>query len=223
MNQEFRPLVARQIIELYKQQGANASRHGDLPLALEFCEKCLKVCTGAEFLKEEYLLALQISEIYKQMQQVDKAILNIKGYISKTGKLDREFASKFEVNSYKLLAECYEAKQDMEEAENSYRNFYELLKVHEGTTEDHKAVACQKLGDISWSKEQRTEAVKYYQEYFEETLKAKMKEQRAVNHARVTLSVARGFGEFDDFTEYLQLSKNKFEDVLAYKKNRRIS
>jgi len=223
IQKDFRNQVAKQLIELYKQQAANANRKEDLDLALEYCEKCLKVCMGAEFSKEEYLVALQVSEIYKRKKEVDKAISNIKGYIAKTNKLDRESAAIFEVSSYKLLAECYEVIGEVEEAENSYRNFYELLKVYEGTTDDHKAVACQKLGDIYWSKEKRREAVKYYQEYFEETLKAKVKEQKAVNNARVTLSVARAFDEFEDFAEYLQLSSNKFEDVLAYKKNRRIS
>jgi hypothetical protein len=223
IQKDFRNQVAKQLIELYKQQAATASKAEDLDLALEYCEKCLKVCVGAEFGKEEYLVALQVSEIYKRKKEIDKAIANIKGYIAKTNKLDRESAAKFEVSSYKLLAECYEVIGEMEEAENSYRNFYELLKVYEGTTDDHKAVACQKLGDIYWSKEKRPEAVKYYHEYFEETLKAKVKEQKAINNARVTLSVARAFDEFEDFAEYLQLSKNKFDDVLAYKKNRRIS
>lgn len=219
---EYHGEIALQLVNLYLKLGQSEEDAKNYDLALKLLQKCLKVCIESNMPKEESTLILRISRVLKRMGRTEQSIETIKAHRQKNVKLPRDFAAMFDIQSFKLLASCYEKLGDFEEAENNYKNFYELLKLNEENKEFYAGKPSLKLGDISWRKENWKEGVKYYVDYFEETLKAKAKNRQLINHARVTLSVAKGFDEFESFLEYFQMSRNRMEDMISFKRNRRI-
>ena len=219
---DYRAEIAFQLISLYQKLGTTEEKNKSYENAANYYQKCLLICVENNMQKEECLLILKIGRLYKKMNKIEEAIQVIKSHRSKNIKLPKEFSVRFEISSFKLLAKCYEKLQDLEEAENNYKNFYELLKLNEENKESFDGKPSLKLGDIYWRKENYKEGLKYYSDYFEEGLKSKVKNREIINHARVTLSVAKGFDEFENFLEYFQMSKNKIDDIIVFKKHRRI-
>lgn len=221
-NDDFKQQIALQLIQLYQKRGNEEERLGKYDSAVVFYQKCLSVCVESGLQKEECSLVLIVANLYKKMGDATRAIETIKIHHSKNVKLPRDFAVKFEISSLELLAKCFEKIHDLEEAENNYKNFYELLRLNDEYKDAYAGKPSLKLGDIYWRKENYKEGLKYYLDYFEEGLKSKNKNREIINKARVTLSVAKGFDEFESFMEYFQMSKNKVDDIIIFKKHRRI-
>lgn len=220
--EEYKSEIAAQLISLYQKLGNEEEKIKKFDKAIDYYWKCLLICVENSMQKEECLLILTIANIYKEKGDIQKAIQTVKEHNVKNIKLPKDFSVKFEISSFRLLAKCYEILEDFEEAENNYRNFYELLKGNDENRDLYAGEPSLKLGNIYWRKDNCKEALKYYLDYFEEGLKSKTKNREVINCARVTLSVAKGFDEFEDFMEYFQMSKNRTDDIIAFKKNRRI-
>lgn len=219
---EFRDEIAQQLVTLYMKLGQVEENNRNLEAAIGVYRKCTAVCVESGLPKEEFMMVLRMGAAMKKSGHVNQAIELVNSHRLKNVKLPRELANRFEIFSFRLLAKCHEALGDFEEAENNYKNFYELLKMSEEHRESFGGKPSLKLGDICWRKENWKEGLKYYQEYFEEGLRAKTKIRETINHARVTLSVAKGFDEFESFLEYFQMSRNRVEDIVAFKSNRKL-
>jgi len=222
---EVRQEIAQQLVNLYLKLGQMEEEGpGDkgLEAAIAIYRKCAQVCVESNMPKDEFTVVLRMGRAMLRSGQTHQAISLVQSHGQKNVKLPRELANRFEIFSFRLLAKCFEALGDFEEAENNYKNFYELLKVSEEHREAFGGKPSLKLGDICWRKENWKEGLKYYQEYFEEGLRSKAKNRETINHARVTLSVAKGFDEFENFLEYFQMSHCRVEDIVAFKSNKKL-
>jgi len=55
-------------------------------------------------------------------------------------------------------------------------------------------------------------------EYFEYSLKIKPTNREEINISRISLGIVSGLDSYNEFIEYLHISKNKSDDLINFKK-----
>ena len=71
---------------------------------------------------------------------------------------------------------------------------------------------------INWVKEQKIDSLKFLRENFNICIKEKKEDLCVINNSRVNLGIAEGLEDFDDFIDFLTISKNPIFDIIKLKK-----
>ena len=222
-NEKYKDSVTAQLVDLHGKMAEVEESKGNYKLSLDHYYKSLEACKDSHNYDDECPVALKIAKLLSATNEVLEAIKLLKDSLQNAHRLKKSKPIYHEIECHKQLAICYEQLHDWEEAEQSYKSLSELLKtVHEERYTVYKSTANSKLGLLNWKKENHKEAIKHYEEYFNETLKAKPRCWELTNDARLTLGVAKGLDTFEDFAQYVNMSKNKVDDVILFKKTGRI-
>jgi hypothetical protein len=104
--------------------------------------------------------------------------------LSNVNKIPKNKVLQFKIKFCQIIADCFNHVKDFDEAENYYKNFYELLKETEDVTLfKYKSLAADKLGKIFWQKDNRKNSIKYLIEGFDLGLKMVPKNRTKVNQS----------------------------------------
>lgn len=222
-NEKYKESVTLQLIELHGKMADIDEVRSNYEQALDHYSKSLEACKTTNNFDEESSITLKVARLLSIIEEVPKAIILLKESLHNAHKLKKNKPIHHEIECYKQLAACYELLNDWDDAEVSYKSLNELLKhVHDDKFIVYKSTANSKLGLLHWKKNNNKEAIKYYEEFLGETLKARPRSWKLINDARLTLGTAKGLDTFEDFAQYINISKNRIDDVIMFKKTGRI-
>lgn len=220
----YKEQISEQLIDLQKKLAEKEENKENYDKALNHYNKCLNACKKVNNFELETEIALKVFQVHINKGDFKIPIDISKKYLANSHKLPKEKVLNFEIQCYKILAECYYKLNDFEEAENYYKNYYELLKNTEDTKMlNFKSEGANKLGRLFWTKGNKKQSVRYLEEFFDFSLRIDPKNRDQINESRVSLGIVQGLDSYSDFMEYLNMSKNKINDIINFKKTGRFS
>lgn len=221
---KYKNIITSQLIELHTKMAKLEEQKGNFDLALQNYEKSIQACKMEDNFDEQSKIALRISQLYSNNKMFKKSIEVLKENLKYVQRLKTIKGAHHEIECYRQIALCHERLKDFDEAEHNYKIYYEMLKNEtDSRFNEYKSEVNDKLANLNWLKKNQKDSIKYYNEYFEETLKSRPKKRECINNARLCLGISKGMDEFDDFIQYLNISRNKIDDVIAFKKKGKIS
>ena len=222
-NKKYKESVISQLIELHGKMAEIEEYKGNHKMALDHYYKSLEACKETKNYDDESAVTLKIAKLLSVIEEVPKAVKLLKEGLQNAHRLRKSKPIYYEIECHRLLASCYELMNEWEDAELSYKALNELLKnVYEDKFTVYRSTANSKLGLLNWKKQNNKEAIKYFEDYFGDSLKVKPVSWKLANDARLTLGIAKGLNTFEDFAQYINMSKNKVDDVILFKKTGRI-
>lgn len=221
---KYKDIITSQLIELHTKMAGLEEKKGNFELALKNYQKSVNACRMEGNFDEQSQIALRIARLHASNKSFEKAITILKEDLKFVQRLKKIKKTHHEIECYRQIALCHEELHDFDEAEHNYKIYYEMLKNEtDSRFNEYKSEVNDKLANLNWLKGDQKNSIKYYNEYFEETLKGKPKKREEINDARLCLGISRGMDEFDDFIQYLNISRNKIDDVIEFKKKGKIS
>lgn len=211
--------INEQLMDLYLQLAVEGVKKKNYEEAMNYYKKCLISSKEMKNQELEVKVILKIAKLSMLQKSYESTISLIQKCLGSVNKLPKNKVLSYKIKYYKIIAECFNHVQDFEEAENYYKNFYEMLKEQESEEFiKYKSLSSSKLAHIYWQQGNKKDSIKYQNESFELNLKIQPKNWIQINESRISLGIVKGLDNYHEFIDFIYMSKMRNDDIITYKK-----
>ena len=207
--------VIEKLIDVYQDLATDAEERKDFNSAADQLDKCVALCKQVDSRDLQVKVLLRKALLLLHMGRSFEALEVSKKCVEDSAGLSEENKA----NSYKLLAQSYHAKGDLDQATSNYRIYNQLTRGDGKSKLDQEAVkSSADLGVICWEKGDIEESLACFRRGFEDALEIK-KSRGLTERSRVMLALASGLASQDQFRDTF-IGQEALDRMLAIKKQR---